>query len=127
MLCKYCQSPFSEQVVSQGQILSQQEGRWMGRWVGRAPWLEQYKPLSQSVALGSLWESCRQWLRLLHPLFLHWPCNSLDCLSEPAGLQRGPLTMASGGPRQSTFFPDMFMILLANTASLRGVVVKEEE
>lgn len=31
MPCKYCQSPFSEQVVSQGQVLSQQEG---GRVVG---------------------------------------------------------------------------------------------
>lgn len=29
MPCKYCQSPFSEQVVSQGQILSQQEGGWV--------------------------------------------------------------------------------------------------
>lgn len=28
MPCKYCQSPFSEQVVSQGQLLSQQEGGW---------------------------------------------------------------------------------------------------
>lgn len=33
MPCKYCQSPFSEQVVSQGQILSQQEGGRVGGWV----------------------------------------------------------------------------------------------
>ena len=32
MPCKYCQFPFSEQVVSQGQILTQQEGGGLGGW-----------------------------------------------------------------------------------------------
>lgn len=33
MPCKYCQFPFSEQVVSQGQILTQQEGGRLGWWL----------------------------------------------------------------------------------------------